>query len=186
MDFVAIDFETANNSPTSMCAVGIAVVQNGELVHSFARLVKPTPNYYAHTRIHGIDERMTATAPSFAALWPQLQEMLQGMPLVAHNASFDRNVLASTLRAYHLPAHEAPWYCSVQISRRVMSHLPNHKLSSVCQALGIPLNHHEAESDARGCAHIMLHAMQQTGATSLPELQLAASKLPAKTFGPRR
>ena len=45
-DFVAIDFETANNERSSVCSVGIIIVRNGEFVDSFYSLIQPEPNYY--------------------------------------------------------------------------------------------------------------------------------------------
>ena len=31
-NFVAIDFETANNERTSVCSVGVVIVRNGEIM----------------------------------------------------------------------------------------------------------------------------------------------------------
>jgi DNA polymerase-3 subunit epsilon len=186
MDFVAIDFETANPQATSACAIGLAVVRQGVIVERFARLIRPTPNYYRFTNIHGITAAMTAQAPTFAELWPQLAPLLQGQPLVAHNKRFDSGVLANTLAHYGIPMPEASWHCTVAISRRVLPTLPNHRLSTVCAHLGIPLNHHEAESDAVGAACIALHALQQLQATSLFELDTKLATLPAPPRRPFR
>ncbi|MBX3100884.1 MAG: 3'-5' exonuclease [Bacteroidetes bacterium] len=178
MNFVAIDFETANPSPTSICAVGIAVVVNGQVVNRFARLVRPTPHYYLFTHIHGITAEMTAHAPDFASLWPEVRPLLASQPLVAHNKHFDRGVLARTLECYGLPPLESPWHCTVAISRKVFPQFPNHRLSTVCQHLNIPLNHHEAESDAAGAAHIALEALAQLKVDSLEALEKAIARLP--------
>ena len=45
-DFAAIDFETANFERTSVCAVGVVIVKNGEMVDSFYSLIHPEPDYY--------------------------------------------------------------------------------------------------------------------------------------------
>lgn len=45
-NFVAIDFETANFTKSSICSIGIVIVKNGEVVDNFYSLVRPTPNYY--------------------------------------------------------------------------------------------------------------------------------------------
>ena len=45
-NFVAIDFETANYEPTSICSVGLVVVRGGEITQRMHRLVCPEPNYY--------------------------------------------------------------------------------------------------------------------------------------------
>lgn len=51
-----------------------------------------------------------------------------------------------------LPQH----YCTYQLTRRYIKELPNYRLNTVCDYFGIALNHHEALSDARGAAQIML------------------------------
>ncbi len=38
-NFAAIDFETANNQPTSVCSVGVVIVKNNEFVDSFYSLI---------------------------------------------------------------------------------------------------------------------------------------------------
>ena len=45
-NFVAIDFETANNHPSSVCSVGLVKVKDGVIVDSFYSLIKPEPEYY--------------------------------------------------------------------------------------------------------------------------------------------
>lgn len=44
-DFVAVDVETANGAPTSICSIGAVKVLDGEIVDSFYELVKPEPNF---------------------------------------------------------------------------------------------------------------------------------------------
>ena len=45
-NFVAIDVETANNHPSSICAIGAVKVVGGVIVERFYELVKPEPEYY--------------------------------------------------------------------------------------------------------------------------------------------
>ena len=40
-DFAAIDFETANREPTSVCSVGIVVVRGGIVTEKLYRLIRP-------------------------------------------------------------------------------------------------------------------------------------------------
>ena len=42
-DFAAIDFETANEQPCSVCSVGVVVVRGGEVVDTFYSLIHPEP-----------------------------------------------------------------------------------------------------------------------------------------------
>ena len=45
-DFAAIDFETANECPSSVCSVGVVIVRDGQIVDSFYSLIHPEPEYY--------------------------------------------------------------------------------------------------------------------------------------------
>ena len=60
-DFIAIDFETANQQPSSVCSVGVVMVRDGQIVDSFYSLIQPEPNYYNYwcQRVHGISESDT-------------------------------------------------------------------------------------------------------------------------------
>ena len=71
-NFVAIDFETANYEPTSICSVGLVVVRGGEITQRMHRLVCPDPNYYIRRfseQVHGIYPADTCGAPTFDAVW---------------------------------------------------------------------------------------------------------------------
>ena len=59
-DFIAIDFETANQEPSSVCSVGVVMVRDGKIVDSFYSLIQPEPNYYNYwcQRVHGIWKQM--------------------------------------------------------------------------------------------------------------------------------
>ena len=41
MDFVAIDFETANEKRNSACSIGLTVVKNNKIVEEKYFLIKP-------------------------------------------------------------------------------------------------------------------------------------------------
>ncbi len=85
-DFAAIDFETANHSPSSICSVGVVIVRGGEVVEKFYRLIRPTPNYYAHwaTECHGLSAADTDYAPHFPEVWAEIAPRLEGLTLIAH------------------------------------------------------------------------------------------------------
>ena len=40
-DFIAIDFETANQQPSSVCSVGVVMVRDVQVVNSFYSLIQP-------------------------------------------------------------------------------------------------------------------------------------------------
>ncbi len=157
-DFVAIDFETANSSRTSVCSVGVVIVRNGEIVDRFYSLIRPTPNYYSPftTRIHGLTRRDTDSAPKFPDVWAQIKDRIGGLPLIAHNRPFDESCLKAVFSVYDMEYPNYPFYCTLAASRRTLK-LPCHQLLIVAAACGYDLaNHHHALADAEACAAIAL------------------------------
>ncbi len=164
MDFVAIDFETANYAQDSACAIGLVKVVGGEIVETAVHFIRPPGRRFAFTYIHGLTWDHVAEADDFGTLWPKLTPLLEGARfLAAHNASFDRGVLNACCARYGLSAPAAPFRCTVRIARRTWNIYPT-KLSNVCEELGIALNHHEALSDAMACAKIVLAANAESWA----------------------
>lgn len=161
MEFTAIDFETANQARHSACAIALVRVKNGQVVERFSTLIKPPPGDFMFTYIHGITPNTVRDAKTFQQLWPQIRKFCDATPLLAaHNASFDRGVLMSCCDYYGIEPAPYTFACTVKLSRSVWPHLPRHSLDIVCGYLNIPLNHHQAESDAEACAKILLHAIK--------------------------
>ena len=160
MNFTAIDFETATGKRHSACAVGITTVKNGKIIDEYNSLIQPPNNEYLYfnTRIHGITENDTANALPFPDVYPEIRKRLAGKTIVAHNEAFDRSVLQKTMEYYHLDYSEInisnPWVCTLKIYR-AKGYNPA-SLDVCCKRQGIKLNHHEALSDARGCAMLYL------------------------------
>lgn len=158
MTFTAIDFETA--TAFHPCSVGIVNVENGIIVDEFVTLIKPPNNLYSPftIQVHGIYPRDTVGAKNFLQVFPEIQKRLQNRVVVAHNESFDRNVLAKSMAYYGLDYASLNiserWECTVKIYKA--KGLRPTKLSDCCKAMQIQLNHHEALSDARACAKLYL------------------------------
>lgn len=162
-NFVAIDVETANRYPTSVCAIGAVKVRDGVIVDKFYRLVRPEPNfYYRHftENIHGINREMTDSAPLFATLWPMLNLFIEGLPLVAHNKAFDERCLRECCRYYGIMWPDFPFYCTLTGARTTIPRQlcgGSYSLPYVADFLGIPFdNHHNALADAGACAKIAM------------------------------
>jgi DNA polymerase-3 subunit epsilon len=158
MRFAAIDFETANHSRDSACAVGLVVVDGGRIVDRAYELIRPPTSEFAFTHIHGLTWQHVRAAPTFAELWPDLKRRIGKVEyLAAHNAPFDGSVLSSCCQTYRLTAVRHPFVCTVQVAREVWNIYPT-KLPDVCARLRIPLRHHQADSDAEACARIVMAA----------------------------
>jgi DNA polymerase III subunit epsilon len=158
MNFVAIDFETANRHPNSACAIGLVRVDNGIIVRQEYYQIRPPTAVFEFTHIHHLTWEMVKNEPSFGQLWPQIAPLLIDIDfLAAHHALFDREVLQSCCDFYQIDRLTIPMLCTVKLARQHWRIYPT-KLPNVCQRLGIPLNHHQALSDAHACTEIILLA----------------------------
>ena len=100
---------------------------------------------------------MVKDAPFFGEIWSDIREMIEETEaIVAHNAAFDISVLRACINMESIRASIPQHYCTVKLSKQKLDYLINHKLNTVCNHFDIELDHHEALSDARGCAKIML------------------------------
>lgn len=157
-DFIAIDVETANFEPSSICSIGAVKVVDGVIVDERYSLVKPEPDYYHYhcCKVHGLSDRDTCDAPCFGTVWAAWADWLKDFTLVAHNAAFDSRCIKAACRVYRLDEPDN-WECTLQAARRKIPRamLQSRSLDSVCEFFGIPLeNHHNALDDARAAAKI--------------------------------
>lgn len=180
MDFTAIDFETANGSPASPCAVGLVRVRNGRITENLELLFQPPleHNWFSefNIRVHGITPKHIESAPGFAVALEQMLEFIAEDTLIAHNAGFDIGVLLASAKAigYQLPA--LSYSCSLQIARKTYN-LESYRLNEVAYAIGHEeFDHHNALADSDACARIVLHAAKRHAVADLNEL-LAATRL---------
>jgi len=98
MKIIAIDVETADTG--HICEIGVAEIDSGKITGSKSWLVKPLcyPRMNPeHQAIHGITNAQLEHAPTFKELWSELKYHIEGKLLVAHNAKFDIECLASEI-----------------------------------------------------------------------------------------
>ena len=162
LNFTAIDFETANCARSSVCSVGAVFVRGGEIEGAFYSLIRPTPNFYTLSRVHGLCRSDTDAAGAFPDVWAKISDKIGNFPLVAHFAAFDESCLRAVFDAYEMPYPNYNFYCTCQGARRYFSGLPecarpaSAGLDKFCEYFGFELDHHHALSDASACAQIAL------------------------------
>ena len=157
LSFVAIDFETANNNRDSACQMGIVVIENGIITEEKSWLIKPQPNTFLarFTDIHGIDKYDVENSPRFKDIWAVIEPYISGRLLIAHNMRFDESVLNACLLKYGLTVPKYKTLDTLALSR-ICFNTANYKLPTLCDELGIELNHHDALSDARAAAILFM------------------------------
>ena len=187
LDFTAIDFETANSSSASACAVGLARVRDGIVVETAGWLIQPPPGhdrfFDVNTRIHGIREEDVIGAKGWSAQLSELSAFIGDDVLVAHNAGFDVSVLRRACEATDDLCPPYRYVCSLSVARRVYD-LDSYRLPSVAAVAGfMDFAHHDAAADALACAHIMIDVGLRTGARDIYALMqsvgLRMSQIPA-------
>ena len=183
LDFTAIDFETANGSPASPCAVGLVKVRAGEIVDGFESIFKPPTihNWFSpgNIAVHGITPEMVESAPDYLEVLAQLLSFVGDDVLIAHNAPFDMGVLRASAAAISTELPALRYSCSLQIARKTYN-LDSYRLNQVSFAIGHEeFDHHNALADSDACSRIVIHAAKRHGVDSLSEL-LAATKLSLK------
>ncbi len=159
-NFVAIDVETANCYPSSICAIGAVKVLDGVIADRFYSLVCPEPNWYNRRfseEIHGIFPEDTDDCEGFGRVWDRIEPFIGRLPLVAHNKAFDERCIRAAFKVYQMDYPDYPFYCTLQQARRTIPRgvIGSYSLPSVCDFFGIPFsNHHNAAADAEACANI--------------------------------
>ncbi len=172
MDFVAIDFETATSSFTSVCSLGICVVEDSKVVKRKEIYIRPVPfefNKY-NIKIHGIEPYMVENKPTFDMYWSEIKPYIDGKTVIAHNASFDVGALCATLDMFGIPYPTFDYLCTVKLSQKAYPELPSHKLNNLCDALGIKFHHHQAYDDAFACAMVMLRIAEDYSLETFDEI----------------
>lgn len=173
MNFVSMDFETANGHRTSACSLALVLVRENQIVDSFYTLINPQERFSdRNIAIHHIYPEDVADAPTFDQVWPHIQTLFDNSHLVAaHNASFDNSVLKNTLTNYGIMAPKYLTIDTLRTSRKFYPDFPNHKLNTVSDALNIDLkNHHNALADSVACAEILIKTEQQFGTEQIKKM----------------
>ena len=159
--YVVFDVETPNRYNSRISAIGISVVEDGRITEDFFSLVDPEqPFDRFNTMLTGINEETVFDAPTFPEVWEQIEPLMSSGILVAHNAAFDMCVLRKCIDSY-----EIEWkpfvrgICTVVMGRSLLPGI-SHRLNDMCDYYGICLNHHQADSDSRACAEILLRYIE--------------------------
>lgn len=153
--FVALDFETANGKRTSICSVGMVKVIDNQITETFHTLVNPN-DYFSEQNInvHGIYPEDVASSPNFSYVFPYMVQFIDQLPVVAHNAAFDMNVLHQSIQDIGLETPHLTYFCSYQLAKRtVQSH--RYGLKHMMDFYQLDFHgHHDALNDAKACAMI--------------------------------
>jgi len=158
---VVLDFETTGISPqhgarpTEVAAVRI---ENGRIAERYQSLMYAGVSVPAFiTELTGITNAMVRAAPPANRVMRELHAFVDGQPIIAHNASFDRKFLEAEWRRLRLPMPSTV-LCSLLVSRRLYPEMTRHTLGALVHHLDLPRagRYHRALADAEMTAHLWL------------------------------
>jgi DNA polymerase-3 subunit epsilon len=161
-----IDFETTGLSPNKgarATEIAVVIVQEAKIVGRYQSLMNAgvtVPSFI--TNLTGITNLMVRSAPSSTQVMEEVSKFLGSLPIVAHNASFDKKLFErECLLAGQTLSNQ--FACSMLVSRRLFRASPNHKLGTLVRALNIKKtgDFHRALSDAEMTAELLLKIREQ-------------------------
>jgi DNA polymerase III subunit epsilon len=165
MEFVALDFETANANISSICQLGLVHFKDGLLQEEWKTYVDPEDFFdEINVSIHGIDESTVKGAPNLRNISSRICNYLDNRIAVCHT-HFDRVALQKACERYDLRVPTCTWLDSARVTRRAWDQCAyrGYGLGSVCAILGYQFVQHDALEDAKAAAHILLAAIEKTG-----------------------
>lgn len=143
LDYIAIDFETANTFKNSVCSVGLVRFIDGKETDSCYSLIHPAKMYFIPEwteEIHGISYDDVRDKPYFPEVWdnlvmPFINKTL-GIPLVAHNGhTFDMPVIRDCCNYFGMDLPSLSYIDSLLIARKTWPELESHRLTDLENSL---------------------------------------------------
>jgi len=175
-----IDFETTGSSPgqgARATEIAAVLVHQGQIVGRFQSLMNAgvwVSPFITH--LTGITNAMVQAAPPARTVMLEVMRFTRGLPLVAHNAAFDRGFWraeAALAGCDSDPAHD--FACTLLLGRRLYPHATNHKLGTLATMHRLPDSGraHRALADAQTTAHLLLQMQQDVVAQYGQQMETA-------------
>lgn len=161
-DVIVLDTETTGLScaENDLIEISAARLRGREVVDRFDTFVHPNglipPEITELTSITNAD---VAHAPSAEEAVAALEEFVQGCPVIAHNATFDRSFIESVKGGVKV---SDIWIDSLALSRIALPRLSSHKLAAMAELFGCAAVSHRASDDVEalcGVWRILLCAL---------------------------
>lgn len=162
-DYIAIDFETANNNRISACALGLAFIKDNSFVHEEKHYIIPPKGekfLASHSQIHGIYEDDIEFAQNFEELWnTELFKYFNNNLIIFHNASMDLSVLKNLFNYYDIKSFDIDYLDTMKLAELTGN---PRKLTELSQKFDVEItNHHDPLDDAIVCADIFSKLIEQ-------------------------
>lgn len=152
--FVIFDTETTGFSPAKdrLVEIGAVKVLNGKVLGEKTWLINPhryIPWYVQ--QVHNITPEMIKDMPTFAEIYPEFLEFIDGSVLIAHNAPFDIRFIAAEAERNNMPPPKNGVLDSLALFRNWYPELKNHRVSDLINLFEIStdgMQAHRATDDS--------------------------------------
>ena len=146
-DIVVLDTETTGLSfrDCELIQIAAARIEGSKVVERFETFVHPgRPIPPQITQLTGIRDVDVTNAPSPTEAVAALADFVGGMPVLAHNAPFDRTFIESVPGGHDVTD---TWIDTLALSRIALPRLKTHRLADMAQAFGVTAVTHRANDD---------------------------------------
>tara|TARA_B100000497_G_C7643234_1_gene386777 strand:+ start:305 stop:1213 length:909 start_codon:yes stop_codon:yes gene_type:complete len=172
--YAAIDLECATSDVGNICEIGLVIMESGKEIFSFRSLIRPVVPAFGDWQRWNLSYSLkdALSAPSFPEVWSRVSEHLEGIPLIAHNASqVECKHLGHAFSHHQMKdAATAPFYCTLDLARKAWPEIEKHGIKSLARMFDWELDHHNPESDARVCSAVVEQIASEKKITSWDEL----------------
>lgn len=161
-DVIVLDTETTGLScaENELIEISAARLRGREVVDRFDTFVHPNGLIPLEiTELTSITNADVAHAPRAEEAVAALEEFVQGSPVIAHNATFDRSFIESVKGGVRV---SDIWIDSLALSRIALPRLSSHKLATMAELFGCAAVSHRASDDVEalcGVWRILLCAL---------------------------
>lgn len=131
--------------------------------------------------VHGISDRLVATAPPLREIWEEIARFVDGCIIVGHQIGFDLAMLDAEARRHGLPPIRRPALDTLELYRRIAQDRPVG-LESAAEALGVSVfGRHTALGDAIVTAELFNAMIERLAGEGIVDWQSAdaAARPPA-------
>jgi DNA polymerase III subunit epsilon len=169
LNFVIVDIETTGGSPKNSKITEIAMYKTDgvSILDEFITLLNPEipiPEFIV--RLTGISDKMVENSPKFYEIAKKIIEFSQDCIFVAHNVSFDYNVIRQEFKSLGFD-YRLPHLCTVRASKYILPGYDSYSLGKLARSLNIKIEgRHRAGGDALATTHIF-HLLVQKGEKNL-------------------
>lgn len=161
--YAVVDLEaTGTGADAKIIQIGIVLVENGEIIDSYATDINPYELLDDHIiNLTGITDQQLEQAPDFGQVASRIYDMIGDAIFVAHNVKFDANLLAESLffEGYELLT---PRVDTVELSQLFFPTFEKYSLGNLAEHLDLGLDQaHTAISDAMATARLLIKIQEK-------------------------